>query len=605
MQETLPADERSLYRKYRSRTFSDLIGQEHVTQTLRNAVRTGSVGHAYLFTGMRGTGKTSAARILARAVNCLDPHDGEPCNACAPCVAMLQHRCLDLIEIDAASHRDVQFARELREKIGYAPSELKRKVYIFDEVHMLTPEACNTLLKTLEEPPPNVIFLLATTDAHKMLPTIVSRCQRLELRPIAVRDITARLAYVCACEGITADPAALEMIAAHATGSLRDALSLLDQVRAYEGATIGVTEVEQSLGLARGDTLAQLTDHVVAGDSGAAMGLVATLATGGADMQQYAKQLVQYWRDLLLLCAGADALPGRTPDARMIEQAKRLSVGDVTAIFKVILQPDYSGRRGASAQWQLELAVVEACEHFAAVGQQRPARSGARVAAPAVETRAASTAAAPPALEVTPAAVEAPRAAPTVAAPEAEPVLDMPPEPVDRPRVPGPDANGREAPPAAVAPMAQEAATAPAPPVAADDVAVAVELAPPARAGGPRTPQQVWDDVMRRLSATPEKKRIAAFFNGSCTPLSLNDDTFVLGFFAEYSLIKDRADKPANRAVVLQALQDVIGKAISLRYDTIKEAPTAGGRSSAASSDDFIARAARDLRAIHVERDAR
>ena len=278
MEHPSPATGPALYRKWRSRGFFEVVGQAHVTQTLRNAVRSGTLGHAYLFAGPRGTGKTSTARILARAVNCLNPQDGEPCNHCAPCQAMLANRCLDLVEIDAASNNSVDDVRDLRDKVHYAPTEVRRKVYIVDEVHMLSTGAFNALLKTLEEPPAHVLFVLATTDVHKVPATIASRCQRLDFRTIAPRDIVARLAYVCEQEGMTADVAALELIAQQATGSLRDALSLLDQVRAYEGTAIGVAEVEEALGLARRDTLARLTDDMIAGDAGAALALVPAMA---------------------------------------------------------------------------------------------------------------------------------------------------------------------------------------------------------------------------------------------------------------------------------------------------------------------------------------
>src|SRR5437763_7027357 len=397
MERPSPATAPSLYRKWRSRGFFEVVGQAHVTQTLRNAVRTGTLGHAYLFAGPRGTGKTSTARILARAVNCLSPQDGEPCNDCAPCQAMVVNRCLDLVESDGAYNNSVDDVRDLRDKVNYAPTEVRRKVYIVDEAHMLSTGAFNALLKTLEEPPAHVLFVLATTDVHKVPATIASRCQRLDFRTISARDITARLAYVCEQEGMTADVAALELMAQQATGSLRDALSLLDQVRAYEGTAIGVAEVEEALGLARRDTLARLTDDMIAGDAGAALALLGDLAAAGADLRQYAKQLVQYSRDLLLLRAGGTGALGYTPEEHMAAQAARVSVADVATIVKALMQPDYSGRRSASAQWQLELAVVEACQHFVC-GDNRPqARPGSAAATPPREiAQAPARPAAPP-----------------------------------------------------------------------------------------------------------------------------------------------------------------------------------------------------------------
>ncbi|HTD77306.1 MAG TPA: DNA polymerase III subunit gamma/tau, partial [Chloroflexota bacterium] len=435
MERPSPATAPSLYRKWRSRGFFEVVGQAHVTQTLRNAVRSGTLGHAYLFAGPRGTGKTSTARILARAVNCLRPQDGEPCNDCASCQAMLANRCLDLVEIDAASNNSVDDVRDLRDKVHYAPTEVRRKVYIVDEVHMLSTGAFNALLKTLEEPPAHVLFVLATTDVHKVPATITSRCQRLDFRAISGRDITARLAYVCEQEGMAADVAALELIAQQATGSLRDALSLLDQVRAYQGTTIGAAEVEEALGLARRDTLAHLTDDMIAGDAGAALALIGDLAAAGADLRQYAKQLVHYWRDLLLVRAGGTGALGYTPEEHMAAQAARVSVADVATIVKALMQPDYSGRRSAAAQWQLELAVVEACQHFVS-GDNRPQARPDSSAASAAALRRGTAQAPRPAVPTPPPAPAGPVEAIPLAAedagaassPAAQPADEAPPE---------------------------------------------------------------------------------------------------------------------------------------------------------------------------------
>src|SRR5512133_2025228 len=223
-------DSRSLYHRWRSRSFSEVVGQDHVTRTLRNAVATGRIVHAYLFCGPRGTGKTSTARILAKAVNCLDPQDGEPCNRCASCVTVTEGRAMDLIELDAASNRGIDDARELRDKIRFSPSESRYKVYIIDEAHMLTSEASNALLKTLEEPPEHAILILATTESHKILATISSRCQRFDFRRIPMQAIVAQLEMICSAEGLSPADGVLDRVARMARGSLRDAESLLDQL---------------------------------------------------------------------------------------------------------------------------------------------------------------------------------------------------------------------------------------------------------------------------------------------------------------------------------------------------------------------------------------
>src|SRR5919198_4943113 len=225
MEHPSPATGPALYRRWRSRGFFEVVGQANVTRTLRNAVRSGSVGHAYLFAGPRGTGKTSTARILARAVNCLNPQDGEPCNHCAPCQAMLANRCLDLVEIDAASNNSVDDVRDLRDKVHYAPTEVKRKVYIVDEAHMLSTGAFNALLKTLEEPPAHVLFVLATTEVHRVPATILSRCQRFEFRRVPFDALVARLRHIATREGYAIEDRALELLARQGTGSVRDAVS--------------------------------------------------------------------------------------------------------------------------------------------------------------------------------------------------------------------------------------------------------------------------------------------------------------------------------------------------------------------------------------------
>src|SRR3990172_2163035 len=215
------------YRKWRPQTLADVVGQEPVTQTLRNALSTSRISHAYLFCGPRGTGKTSTARILAKAVNCLTNGKGEPCNTCSMCQAITETRALDVIEIDAASNTGVDDIRNLREKVNYAPNQARYKVYIIDEVHMLTNSAANALLKTLEEPPPHIIFVLATTEAHKILPTILSRCQRFDFRRLSQADVISKLTRICQTEGIHLEPETLRLIARSATGSLLDAQNLL------------------------------------------------------------------------------------------------------------------------------------------------------------------------------------------------------------------------------------------------------------------------------------------------------------------------------------------------------------------------------------------
>ncbi|RIL05718.1 DNA polymerase III subunit gamma/tau, partial [bacterium] len=316
----------ALYRRWRPQSFDDVLGQDHIIQTLRNAVATQRLAHAYLFTGPRGTGKTSVARILAKAVNCTGAGDARPCNACPTCVSMTEGRSMDLIEIDAASNTGVDDVRDLRDKIGFAPTEARYKVYIVDEVHMLSTAAFNALLKTLEEPPGHAIFILATTEVHKIPDTILSRCQRHDFRRQGVAVTAAKLARICAAEGVTADPAALELVARAATGSLRDAESLLDQLVAT-GDAISVEAVQAILGVPTGDVVAGLVDAVIAADGGAGLRLINGAVDRGTDVRQLQSQILGYLRGLLLIQTGVDADLLAVADdtlARMRDQAGRL-----------------------------------------------------------------------------------------------------------------------------------------------------------------------------------------------------------------------------------------------------------------------------------------
>lgn len=292
----------ALYRKWRSQVFEEVVGQEHVALTLRNALREGRLSHAYLFAGPRGTGKTSTARILAKAINCLaeDPAT-RPCNACAICVAINEGRQLDLIEIDAASNRGIDEIRDLREKIGFRPTEARYKVYIIDEVHMLTKEAFNALLKTLEEPPAHAVFVLATTEPDRVPETVRSRCQRFDFRRIPTAEIVGRLSEILQSEGKRAEPEALVAIARRATGSMRDAISLLDQLLSYGDEVLTLARVESVLGLINAQTIGELVDCIGRNDPAAGLVLLNRLVAEGVELGQLVDQIVAYLRAVLFV----------------------------------------------------------------------------------------------------------------------------------------------------------------------------------------------------------------------------------------------------------------------------------------------------------------
>lgn len=353
----------TLYRKWRSRSFEDLVGQDHVVRTLRNAVRQERVGHAYLFTGPRGTGKTSAARILAKAVNCLNPQDGNPCNRCEACTAHNEGRALDVIEIDAASNTSVENVRDLRERVAYAASEGRYKVYIIDEVHRLSAAAFDAFLKTLEEPPSHVIFVFASTEPHKVPATIMSRCQRFDFRRIAPVDAFSRLREIAAGEALDISDEGIELIVQHSRGSLRDALVLLDQVQAYSDGGISASDVRTALGVADPLLVSRITESLLAGQIADALQAVQNFVGGGGEPRQLLHQLVGYWRGLLLAVSGAGAA------SQDVDPALRESVGQfavsltpaaAVAVVDGLTDCEFSSKYDTWPSLSLEMALVQA-----------------------------------------------------------------------------------------------------------------------------------------------------------------------------------------------------------------------------------------------------
>ena len=361
------------YRKWRPSSFSELVGQEHVAGTLRQSIKQGRVSHSYLFCGPRGSGKTTTARIIAKAVNCLEPLDGDPCNACAICLSINGGQFMDIIELDAASNRGIDEIRDIREKVNFAPSQGQRKVYIIDEAHMLTDAASNAFLKTLEEPPPHVIFVLCTTESHKILPTIISRCQRFDFRRIASDLVYGRLADITEAEGVNVDPEAIRLVARHAAGSLRDAENLLEQLVVASGSE-GVTlnQVEELLGLNNAESSLELVKYLLMGNTSAGLSAVNRAGWGGTDLRQLHKQTMELLRAVMHLQWGSEGAVDLSEDVSA--QLKELvgSIPPWRILRGLKVWGDVNMRYDAPSTLPLELAVVEICEETGPPAAQAP-----------------------------------------------------------------------------------------------------------------------------------------------------------------------------------------------------------------------------------------
>ena len=349
-------------RKWRPQTFDDLVGQQHVTETLKNAIKNDRVAHAYIFSGARGVGKTTAARILAKALNCVKGPTAQPCGECDSCKDIAAGTSLDVIEIDAASNRGIDQIRELREMVRYAPAASRSKVVILDEAHMLTGEASNALLKTLEEPPDRVIFVMATTQPEDLVDTIRSRSQHFHFRALTFAEIAARLEEIAKKENLKIEPGAMAVIARMAEGSLRDALSLLEQARAYCGETIPDKEVRELLGVVPDDALEELVGAISGGSADRALGLVHTFQKEGRNLQHFCREAIRHMRNLLIarVCGADSELIAATPDQRpaLAKAAALFSEEDLTRFFQILLQTDDDLRRKPDPRVHLEMGLL-------------------------------------------------------------------------------------------------------------------------------------------------------------------------------------------------------------------------------------------------------
>ncbi len=356
----------ALYRKYRPQTFDDVTGQLAVTQTLKTQLVSGKMSHAYLFTGSRGTGKTSCAKILAKAVNCLNPQDGNPCNCCSSCRTIDSGACMDVLEIDAASNNGVDNVRDLRDDAIYTPSQVKMRVYIIDEVHMLSVAAFNALLKIIEEPPEHLLFILATTELHKVPATILSRCQRFAFRRISQEDIAARLQYVAYQEKIDLDDSAARVLARMADGGLRDGLSLLDQCASATAGELTAQQVYACLGIAGEQNCAQMLGYIAQKNTTKALELFNRLYAEGKDLSAMLDEMVCLTRDLLILKtapnAGLTLLSGVADDAEAIKLKDAFSAGELIRMMEKLEGTLSVFTRSASRRMDAELCIISLCQ---------------------------------------------------------------------------------------------------------------------------------------------------------------------------------------------------------------------------------------------------
>ena len=519
------AESASLYRRHRPQSFAEVVGQEHVVRTLSNAVEQGRVHHAYLFVGSRGTGKTSMAKILARSLNCVKGPTLQPCGECESCRTIAAGTSLDVIEMDAASNRSVDDVRELRERVAFAPAAGRWKVYILDEAHMLTKEAWNAFLKTLEEPPPNTVFVLATTEPQKVMATIVDRTQRFDFQRPSLEQIAEVVRRVAAAEGIEADDGAVALISRSAAGSFRDALGTLDQLVAFGGGKVSTDVVVELLGAADADLLFETTDAIGSGDAAAALGAVDRLAGSGRDPGQFARDLIAHLRQLLVARATGEVPESFTvtvaqPD-RLAEQAGRMGEAKLMGAIDALSVATANMREGDDPRLSLEVALLKVTRPALDASQEALLR---RIEA--LEQGAPAPASG------------GPSDGSTASAPEETQSKPADPEPVEEPK--GPEAK------------ATETATA---------VAVSIEI---------ERVTELWPAVVDHVRDSGSEM-LSSLFDGS-RPLAVDTERSVLkiGFPASAKFNKRKAEAQANVDRVAESVKAIVGERLRPVYELIE-----------------------------------
>jgi len=613
----------SLYRRHRPRTFADVVGQEHIVRTLSHAIEQGQIHHAYLFVGSRGTGKTSMAKILAACLNCEQGPTITPCGVCDSCVAIANATSLDVIEMDAASNNSVDDIRELRDQVAYAPISGRHKIYILDEAHMLTAQAWNALLKTLEEPPPRTVFVLATTEARKILPTVVDRCIRFDFGRPSATQVAEVVRRVATAESIATDESAIGLIARNATGSFRDALGTLEQLVSYAGGEpITAADVLAVLGVADVEQLATVVDAVAAGDPAAALRAAASLVDGGRDPGQVLRDLESHANELLTV-----QILGEVPeqiqvtadrDAALVAQAERLTAAETTRLLELVVAALAASAGGAQPRIQLELALTKAAAPeidpalsalLARVqrleqGYQKPASAPAPAPAPVPVPARAPKATPEPELDLAaPASATEPVSAPApVSAPEPTPeprpasaIQATPtPEPLAAESAPAPAVAPAEPPAAPVPPSdprepvfddpygddsddfepgdpyedeygPSDLAPAPQP------QAAAVAASAPGELDVPRL-QELWPAV---VDVVRGGNQMLAASLAEAMPSALDRGVLTLTWSAGRDFYRRMAEGEEQRLLTIAAVREITGASIALRYTVAERQPAA------------------------------
>ena len=577
----------SLYRRHRPQSFGEVVGQEHIVRTLSNAVENDRVHHAYLFVGSRGTGKTSMAKILARSLNCVRGPTLEPCGECESCRSIAAGTSLDVIEMDAASNRSVDDVRDLRERVGYAPAAGRWKVYILDEAHMLTKEAWNAFLKTLEEPPPNTVFVLATTEPQKVMATIVDRCQRFDFQRPSLEQIGEVVRRVAAAEGLTVDDGAVALVSRSAAGSFRDALGTLDQLAAFGGDSLGTDQVVELLGAADAEILFYTTDALATGDGAGALRSVERLARSGRDPGQFARDLIAHLRQLLVARATGDVPESFTvtvsqPD-RLAAQAE--SIGDATLMggIDALSVAVANMREGDDPRLSLEVALLKVAQPSLDSSREALLRrieslegalggaggGGAADDSPGVDT------------EVSP---DRPPSAASIRERPVEPSPAPPPTDADQ-------GSGEQDDVAEKGPMAQAPQAAAGAAVEKAEAVVEKGKAAVAEMDMERV-TQLWPAVVEHVRDSGAEM-LSTLFDGA-RPLAVENEKSVLriGFPSSAKFNKRKAEAQANVERISESVKAVIGERLRPVYELVEgdeeSGPAAGSGATAMAEEEII-----------------